>query len=436
MNIVKSLLVRAMAISLSCAAALSVAAEIQYPWMQNGTGTLFSDQYMNPVVGYDFTPQVDGEVVQLGGYFNGTRLLRLYDHSTGALLAEVQATAANNWRYVDIVPVAVQAGTRYTAAVVGNHSGGGTFQTGNDFPMFPASYGDVTINAAVSGFAEQWPLDEIPGAMYGLVDIGFFNGSIGTGSAIGVEPAALSFTATAGDINPAGQAVAITNLGSGVLDWVASSTATWLNIAPTTGTAPASLAVAVDITGLAAGSYRDDIIITDVNDSTITLSLPVSLTLLSDPTVVQTPWRSNETGSSLTTDLRWGNYTMGYQFTPQIDGRIINLAGFFNGKKKVRLYHTASAAILAEATVSAANNWVAVDITPVPVSAGVSYTVAVVHAGSGGSFRTGAGFPLMPQRYGDITIQSSVWDSGKAMPVTEVQSAMYGQADVGFLPGQ
>ena len=64
------------------------------------------------------------------------------------------------------------------------------------------------------------------------------NGSVSTTPTIGVSPTSLSFTATVGGSNPANQTLSITNTGSGTLNWTASDNATWLTLAPTSGTAP------------------------------------------------------------------------------------------------------------------------------------------------------------------------------------------------------
>lgn len=78
---------------------------------------------------------------------------------------------------------------------------------------------------------------------------------------IGVSPASLSFTATAGGSNPANQTISITNTGGGTLDWTASDDAPWLTVSPASGTAPSTLTASVDISGLTAGTYNGTITI-------------------------------------------------------------------------------------------------------------------------------------------------------------------------------
>jgi hypothetical protein len=81
---------------------------------------------------------------------------------------------------------------------------------------------------------------------------------------IGLDPTTFNFTATAGGANPAGQPLNITNTGGGALVWNSISDQPWLTLVPSSGTAPASPLVTVDITGLAAGNYEGFVTVTGV----------------------------------------------------------------------------------------------------------------------------------------------------------------------------
>ncbi|MGH9767396.1 MAG: S8 family serine peptidase, partial [Blastocatellia bacterium] len=96
---------------------------------------------------------------------------------------------------------------------------------------------------------------------------------------IGVSPASLSFTATAGGGNPANQTISITNTGAGTLNWTASEGAAWLTVSPASGTAPSTLTASVDITGLAAGTYNGTITISATGATNSPVSVPVTLTV-------------------------------------------------------------------------------------------------------------------------------------------------------------
>jgi subtilase family protein/BACON domain-containing protein len=108
-----------------------------------------------------------------------------------------------------------------------------------------------------------------------------YNANTGTPTqpTIGVSPTSMSFTATAGGSNPANQSLSITNTGGGTLNWTASSNATWLSVSPTSGTAPSTATVSVNITGLAAGTYNGAITITATGATNTPVTVPVTLTV-------------------------------------------------------------------------------------------------------------------------------------------------------------
>lgn len=108
-----------------------------------------------------------------------------------------------------------------------------------------------------------------------------YNGTAGapTPPAIGVTPSSFSFTATAGGANPANQALSISNTGGGTLNWTASDDATWLTLSSTSGTAPSSVTLSVNTSGLAAGTYNGTITITATGATNSPVNVPVTLTV-------------------------------------------------------------------------------------------------------------------------------------------------------------
>jgi hypothetical protein len=164
-----------------------------------------------------------------------------------------------------------------------------------------------------------------------------------------------------------------------------------------------------------------------------TATVSVVVTPGTSPSVVA-PWQDNANGT-LSTNIAW-NYAMGYHFTPQVTGQVIELGGFLSGTKTVKLFNKSTGVLLAQATVSAANNWSYTAITPVAVQAGATYTVAVYLAGSGGSYRNG--IITLPQVYGPVRIDGSTYVSTasdpNARPTNNITTRMYGQADVKFAP--
>ncbi len=148
----------------------------------------------------------------------------------------------------------------------------------------------------------------------------------------------------------------------------------------------------------------------------------------------ETPWGSNM-GVPTSTNIGW-NYAMGYHFTPQVDGVVTQLGGYFNGTKTVKLWDKVSGTELAQAQVTSANSWSYTSITPVPVQAGVTYTVAAYMAGSGASYKSGGatGSPT----FGNIKIESGAYASTSSNPnaiPTNNPTSIYGQADICFSVG-
>ncbi len=83
-----------------------------------------------------------------------------------------------------------------------------------------------------------------------------------TTPALQVEPPALSFLAAAGGADPAARTLRV-DASSGSITWTVtiSPTAGWLEVAPVSGTTPASLTVTAHISGLSVGSYDTRLIV-------------------------------------------------------------------------------------------------------------------------------------------------------------------------------
>ena len=99
---------------------------------------------------------------------------------------------------------------------------------------------------------------------------------------ISCSPTSLTFSGIQGGSNPATQALNISNSGGGTLNWTASSSAAWLTLSPTSGTAPGAVMVTAAISDLSAGTYNGTITITATGATNTPQTVPVTLT-------VQTP---------------------------------------------------------------------------------------------------------------------------------------------------
>jgi hypothetical protein len=102
--------------------------------------------------------------------------------------------------------------------------------------------------------------------------------TITAANALQASPASLAFSAGQGDPTPAGQSITLSGTGT-PLDWSASADAAWLSVTPAIGTTPSTLYAAVNLEGLAAGSYSGTITITDRGVGNELIAIPVTLAI-------------------------------------------------------------------------------------------------------------------------------------------------------------
>jgi hypothetical protein len=79
--------------------------------------------------------------------------------------------------------------------------------------------------------------------------------------ALDVSTWMLTFAGTAGGDNPVPQDVVVENTGGGTFNWTATKTQPWLTLSATSGSAPTTLSIGTNITGLSAGIYSDTVTI-------------------------------------------------------------------------------------------------------------------------------------------------------------------------------
>jgi len=118
------------------------------PLGDSGLTPPYTNVNWNWMMGHTFTPQVNGSITQLGGYFNNTKTVRLWQYSNGAFLGSVSHTGSNNWTYTNLSsPVSVTAGTKYVVAVALNGNGG-AYSRDNTHPI-GNTYGNIVIECNV-----------------------------------------------------------------------------------------------------------------------------------------------------------------------------------------------------------------------------------------------------------------------------------------------
>src|SRR5436305_352677 len=113
------------------------------PLYQPTDGTLFTEVSGDFAAGYAFTPNKSLTVTALGGLFNGTKTVYLYNRSTGAALASAAVTSSyGGWAYTPITPVMLTAGTPYSVAVY--VAGVGAYRSG--LSSMPSALADTSVD--------------------------------------------------------------------------------------------------------------------------------------------------------------------------------------------------------------------------------------------------------------------------------------------------
>jgi uncharacterized protein (TIGR03437 family) len=122
-----------------------------------------------------------------------------------------------------------------------------------------------------------------------IIPVGF---TITAQPSIVPTPASLSFAYTLTGTAPSAQSLAITSSGNQFSYTVAASTTNggnWLTANSTSGTSPGGATISVNPTGLSAGTYNGTINITAPGAVNSPLSIPVTFTVSSQPTLLTTP---------------------------------------------------------------------------------------------------------------------------------------------------
>jgi uncharacterized protein (TIGR03437 family) len=162
-------------------------------------------------------------------------------------------------------------------------------------------------------------------------------------------PTPLNFTYTLGGTAPAAQTL---NVGSTIagLSFSAAPGASWLGVAPASGTTPQALSVSILTTGLTAGAYHANITLTAAGAGNSPLTVPVNLTVNAEPSLAVNP-----TTLSL-------NYTTGGVLP--------------TGSVAVSTSNSASAAFSLSATTVSGGSWL--QFSPAGGASPASFLVSIV----------------------------------------------------------
>ena len=150
------------------------------PLQSSGLSLTGSNVSWNYLMGYRFTPQTNGTVTQLGGYYNGTKTVYLWRWSDGLFLGSVSNSSSNNWTYTNLETAAsLTSGTEYFVGVALNNSGGAYIRAAGS--GLPSTYGNIRINCSAYKYGSfssntmptSWSNSTRTDYYYGLTDITF-----------------------------------------------------------------------------------------------------------------------------------------------------------------------------------------------------------------------------------------------------------------------
>ncbi len=95
---------------------------------------------------------------------------------------------------------------------------------------------------------------------------------------LSVIPASITFISTNGS-NPPAQTLSVINSGAGTMNWTSAQDSSWISMDKTSGTAPESLLVSVDISLMNPGIHRGEVVLTGQGAAMSPTVIPVTLNI-------------------------------------------------------------------------------------------------------------------------------------------------------------
>ncbi len=229
------------------------------------------------------------------------------------------APVGGAWNDVSVPPVAILSGATYWIGIL---SPSGTLKfrikAGGGHAESPTATG-------LSALPATWTTK----SSYTDLASAYVQSATVVGPVLSVAPLSVAFASQAGGAAPATQSVSITNAGTSTLTYSTASDAPWLTVTPASGSAPATLTIAADQTGLSPGAYTGHITVTAAapaqgTPQIVTVSLNVAAQ--SSPggpsdwlTIEHDPSRSGEAAEST---LGVANAPqLGLAWSTQLDGK-------------------------------------------------------------------------------------------------------------------
>ncbi|SYZ74121.1 exported hypothetical protein [Candidatus Zixiibacteriota bacterium] len=145
----------------------------------------------------------------------------------------------------------------------------------------------IIDSMTIFGNTELWLVDTLQQVIYPVLKKGkIIIGNPVEPPTIGVSPASFNFSALLGGSSPDPSILHITNTGGGTLQWSATKKSLWLNLAPSTGTAPSNIQVYANTAGLDVGDYYDTITVSCTGATNNPVLVPVTLHIALPPPII------------------------------------------------------------------------------------------------------------------------------------------------------
>jgi uncharacterized protein (TIGR03437 family) len=282
------------------------------PYLSTKGGMFFatasaSDQYLTDVTQVEWgtvtlLPGGDTGTIFYDDFISGTGDFEVTSTSAGTINCETITEALGYYSAArcKINTIIVSVGPLASGPGKVVASGGAITITGSDFGnpqcqgcrVTATPAGSTTpTTLAVSSWTDTSISANLPSTFTGLVTISVIAAAgvdaitvfTVSQSTIAVSQSSLQFAYTVGLAIPATQSFQLTNSGTGALNWTATSNASWLNVSPTSGTAPSTLTISVSPSGLSAGPNTGSIQISAAGASNSPLSVAVTLTVTAAP---------------------------------------------------------------------------------------------------------------------------------------------------------
>jgi hypothetical protein len=107
-----------------------------------------------------------------------------------------------------------------------------------------------------------------------------------TPETLSVSTNALTLAGVVSGTNPSAQGVSITNSGIGTLQWTATANQPWLTLSAGSGTAPSSLSIGANLSGLSSGSYTGTVGINAPGALATPQAVTVTLNVRAQPAIL------------------------------------------------------------------------------------------------------------------------------------------------------